>query len=82
MRVWDGALITLPGITYFSPAFACDSPDKAIAPVDPVSPFFLFQDMSISYWHEFNAAEPGIGTGIQKDIISLTHFDAWIHWPS
>lgn len=76
------ALMTLPGIADFSPAFVDDSPDKAIAPVDPVSPFFLVQDTSISYWHEFNAAEPCVGTGIQKDIISLTHFDAWTHWSS
>lgn len=71
------AFVALIGMFSLSSAFAADSVDKS-APVEPASSsFFLFQDTSVSYWHQFNAAEPGVGRGIQKDIVSLTHFDAW-----
>ena len=57
-------------------ASAADIITKApVKPVDP--PFFLFSDWQISYWHEFNGAEPAIGRGIHKDIVTLTHFDVW-----
>jgi nucleoside-specific outer membrane channel protein Tsx len=56
-------------------ASAADIITKA-PPMAPV-PFFLFMDTQISYWHEFRASEPGVGTNIQKDIVTITHFDVW-----
>src|SRR5437868_6437115 len=57
-------------------AGAADIVTKApIKPIDP--PFFLLSDWQISYWHEFNGAEPAVGRKIQKDIVTLTHFDVW-----
>ena len=50
------------------------------------SPFFVFQDTTISYRHEFDAREPGVTTNglalgppahIQKNIAALTHVDAY-----
>lgn len=58
------------------PASAADMPAVPPAPVAPV-PFLIFSDTSISYWHEFNAAEPGVGKHIDKEIVSVTHFDIW-----
>jgi opacity protein-like surface antigen len=57
-------------------ASAADLPVKATPIVAP-APFFLFSDWQISYWHEFSGAEPGVGRPIQKDIVTLTHFDVW-----
>jgi len=57
-------------------ASAADIITKAPPPVAP-PPFFLFVDNQISYWHEFSGAEPGVGRPIQKDIVTLTHFDVW-----
>ena len=56
-------------------ASAADIITKA-PPMAP-APFFLFMDTQISYWHEFSGAEPGVGKPIQKDIVSITHFDVW-----
>ncbi len=58
------------------PATAADLPVKAV-PIAAPPPFFLFSDWQISYWHEFSGAEPGVGKPIQKDIVTLTHFDVW-----
>jgi hypothetical protein len=57
-------------------AGAADIITKAV-PIAAPPPFFLFMDTQISYWHEFNGAEPGVGRKIQKDIVSITHFDVW-----
>jgi nucleoside-specific outer membrane channel protein Tsx len=47
------------------------------APPMAAAPFFIFSDTQISYWHEFSGAEPGVGKPIQKDIVTITHFDVW-----
>ena len=57
-------------------ASAADIITKA-PPVIAPPPFFLFVDNQISYWHEFSGAEPGVGKPIQKEIVTLTHFDVW-----
>jgi nucleoside-specific outer membrane channel protein Tsx len=57
-------------------AQAADLPLKAPPPAAP-APFFAVSDTQLSYWHEFNAAEPGVGKHIDKDIVTITHFDAW-----
>jgi len=46
-------------------------------PVAQAAPFFIVSDTQIQYWHEFNAAEPGVGRGIDKDIVTVQHFDVW-----
>ena len=56
------------------PVLAAD--DLIITPPEPDS-LFLFSDTSVSFWHIFNASEPGIGTDIQKNVITLSHFDVW-----
>jgi hypothetical protein len=58
-------------------AHAADLATKATPAPAAEAPFFLFQDTQISYWHMFDAAEPGVGKNINKDIVSLTHIDAW-----
>ena len=58
-------------------ALAADIPTKKAPP--PVVPpaFFIFSDTSLSYHYEWTAREPGIRGAIQKNVISLTHVDAW-----
>ena len=69
-------------------ARAADLPATAAPPVftSPAASFFVFQDTTISYRHEFDAREPGVtldGTAlgppahIQKNIGTLTHVDAY-----
>jgi hypothetical protein len=55
---------------------AADLPTKALAQAAPL-PFFFVNDTQISYWHEFSAAEPGVGKNIKKDITTVSHFDVW-----
>lgn len=73
-----------------SAAFAADLPSKAAPPVyePPISSFFLFQDTTLSYRHEFTAHEPGVTLNgqalgpaptIPKEIATLTHVDAWAY---
>jgi nucleoside-specific outer membrane channel protein Tsx len=58
-------------------AVAADIVTKA-QPVAPVAEkFFIFSDTTLSYWHEFSGAEPGVGKPIHKDIVTITHFDVW-----
>lgn len=38
---------------------------------------FAFSDTSISYWHAFTSTEPNLLFPAQKDILTLTHVDAW-----
>ncbi len=57
-------------------ASAADIITKA-PPVVAPPPFFYFSDTTISYWHEFSAAEPAVGKPINKDIVTITHVDAW-----
>src|SRR5271157_3170286 len=54
--------------------------DTVATPVPPAppAPFFLFNDMSLSYRHEFTATDPGVGT-TPKDIWGITHADAWAY---
>jgi hypothetical protein len=58
-------------------AAAADIVTKA----QPIAPapekFFMFSDTTLSYWHEFSGAEPGVGKPISKDIGTITHFDVW-----
>jgi nucleoside-specific outer membrane channel protein Tsx len=76
MKLKTAILAAVLSTTVAGYAGAADIITKA--PVKPVdAPFFLFSDWQISYWHEFNGAEPAIGRGIHKDIVTLTHFDVW-----
>lgn len=61
----------------FGSAAAADLPVKAVPLAPAAQPFFLFSDWQVSYWHEFSGAEPGVGRPIQKEIVTLTHFDVW-----
>ena len=60
-----------------APALGADLPTKGPAAAPPQSMFFLFADTSLSYHYEWNAREPGIRGAIQKNVVSLTHDDAW-----
>jgi hypothetical protein len=74
---WKTLLIAAAlAATTVGSASAADLPVKA-PPIAASPPFFLFSDWQISYWHEFSGAEPGVGRPIQKDIVTLTHFDVW-----
>src|ERR1700681_4875971 len=79
MRLKSLALATVVVAMASGYASAADMPvyTKAPPPAPAPPPFFLFSDTQISYWHEFNGAEPGVGTHINKDIVTITHFDVW-----
>lgn len=49
----------------------------ATAPPPKKPSFFLFSDTQLSYWHEFTGSEPSIPYTIAKNIVSVTHNDAW-----
>lgn len=53
------------------------SPVAAGTSKPPAASPFIFSDTQLSYWHEFTAAEPGVGRPIDKNIFTLTHFDVW-----
>ena len=56
------------------PSLAIDAP----AGTPPAVPsFFLFSDTQLIYWHQFSGAEPRVGKPIQKNILSIAHFDSW-----
>ncbi len=57
---------------------AADVAAKASKKAAP-APFFFYSDTQVSYWHEFNGNLPAVTNGVQKDIVSLTHFDAWAY---
>ena len=68
-------LATVLATTVTGYAGAADIVTKAPPPA-PAS-FFIFSDTTLSYWHEFSGAEPGVGRPINKDIGTITHFDIW-----
>jgi hypothetical protein len=48
------------------------------APAAVPPPFFLFQETTVGYRHEFSGTDPGVGT-TAKDIWNINHFDAWAY---
>ncbi len=74
---WLRCLIALTGISgpALAPALAEDRP--ATSPAATGSSLFLFSDTQLSYWHEFGGSEPGLFSQIAKNVVSLTHDDAW-----
>jgi nucleoside-specific outer membrane channel protein Tsx len=70
-----GAVLALASV---NSAIAADVIGKASSPPPSAPlPFFIFADTQLSYWHEFSGAEPAVGKPIQKDIVTITHFDVW-----
>jgi hypothetical protein len=61
---------------FASQAGAADLAAKKKAAAAPApAPYFLFADTSISYRFETRANEPGSSDNVQKQVVSLTHFD-------
>jgi hypothetical protein len=74
VRFVDAASVVLFAVTSTFSANDVEASDSSDATTiaSPCSKTF-----SISYWHEFNAAEPRVRSNIQEDIISRTHFNVW-----
>lgn len=56
-------------------AFAADLTAKKPAPAPQPLPYFLFSDTQVSYSFYTRAKEPGINGPVQKNVLSITHFD-------
>ena len=70
---WLGCLVVL-----LSGAAAQAQPDEpATSPAEKKPAFTAISDTQVSYWHEFTGAEPGVAFPVSKNVVSLTHFDAW-----
>jgi hypothetical protein len=64
-------------VACLSQVAAADLGSKAPLAPAPAPAFFLFADTQISYRFEAFAREPGISPAIQKNVITITHFDVW-----
>ncbi len=63
-------------IAFASQAGAADLAAKKKAAAAPApAPYFLFSDTTISYRFETRAKEPAVYSPVQKNVVSLTHFD-------
>jgi len=61
-------------------AHAADLPSTKSPPTMPPPPsFFLFEDTTVSYRHEFSATDPGSAVKFPKEIAGLTHVDAYAY---
>ncbi len=90
-RLWRGGSYGSPSVLLGALALFLASPGASVAqqqaPVATEAPaatappakpsFFLFSDTQLSFWHEFTGAEPSIPYTITKNILSITHNDAW-----
>jgi hypothetical protein len=76
MNVKSAVIAGVLALASVNGAAAADLVTKA-PPAKAPLPFFIFADTQLSYWHEFSGAEPGVGRPIQKDILTITHFDVW-----
>ena len=62
-------------VAFASQAGAADLSAKKKAAAPAPAPYFLFADTTISYRFETRANEPGLADNVQKNVVSLTHFD-------
>ncbi len=62
-------------VAFASQAGAADLASKKKAAAPAPAPYFLFADTTISYRFETRAKEPGVSNPVQKNVVSLTHFD-------
>ena len=78
------AMTSIATLGSINMACAADLPIKA-PPVPVVdAPFFLINDNRLTYAYEFGTPSPGFGnpnanTKTNRQVIALTHFDAWAY---
>jgi hypothetical protein len=72
--IFKTLLGTAAALALVTQASAADLGAKPAAAPAPL-PYFLFSDTQISYQFYTDAKEPGINGPIQKNLITITHFD-------
>jgi len=73
--IFKSLLGAAAAVALVTQASAADLGSKKPAPAPAPLPYFLFSDTQVAYQFYTRAKEPGINGPIQKNVISITHFD-------